>query len=188
GNKKSLDAYNGYLTLRISAEPQYISAESLSAPTFADMAMFGADKTAETQLNGSFDVNVTAPADKSFKASAQRGNNTYTSVATVIGGAAALKVNTGSNVKFNQSYNFGEIKNAESIAVLIGDGDKTYFNEDLVFTYSGSADNPDTEKGFAAYAFDNNKWRSIMEKKELRQPSVVEKEKESGKLFFRVLH
>lgn len=188
GNKKSLNAYNGYLTLRISAEPKYITAESLSAPTFADTARFGADKTAETQLNGSFDVNVTAPTDKSFKASAQRGNNTYTSIATVIGGAAVLRVNTGSNVKFNPSYNFGEIKNAESIAVLIGDGDKTYFNEEVLFTYSGKADNPSTETDFAAYAFDNDKWRSIMEKKESRQPSVIEKEKESGKLFFRVLH
>ena len=37
-------------------------------------------------------------------------------------------------------------------------------------------------------AFDNNDWRKVFENSTARIPETVEKEKNNGKLFFRVLH
>ena len=106
---------------------------------------------------------------------------------TLVSDGAKVKISTSDNRRYNASYNFAGNKNAETVDVIISDGEKIYYDETVYVTYNRGQvidnDEPPTKQ-----AFDNNDWRKVFENSTARIPETVEKEKNNGKLFFRVLH
>ena len=190
GNAKSLNSYGGYITLKISAEPVYITAGSLSdlsGVEFRESELFNSDKSVETKINDTFYLNISAPTDSRLSFSADCGENTVFDESTLVSDGAKVKISTSDNRRYNASYNFAGTKNAETVDVIISDGEKIYYDETVYVTYSRGQvidnDEPPTKQ-----AFDNNDWRKVFENSTARIPETVEKEKNNGKLFFRVLH
>lgn len=190
-NPKNIDAYNGCLTFNISESPIYIVAENLSALTdviLNDDPLFLSDSSAETSINGDFILSAKTPLSD-FTVSIEKSVNTYADPVQAVNGIATIKVTVGDNQSSNDKYNFADLKDTERIALLIGNGTKTYFNEDVYITY---AENEGTDivvkKELFDYTLSNTEWHRIMQSGTKYEPFNIEKEKDNGKLYFKVLY
>ena len=98
--------------------------------------MFNSDKSVETKIKDSFYLNIFAPIDSRLSFSADCGENTVFDESTLVSDGAKVKISTSDNRRYNASYNFAGNKNAETVDVIISDGEKIYYDETVYVTYN----------------------------------------------------
>lgn len=162
GNKKTVNAVDGYITLKFGSMPIFVVANELSEPELRETPLFTYDNKVTTMLNNSGEIKLSNATDKDLTVETDASVNisateeSCTSIGAGLSDTIVFK--TGYDREKTPEYEFDEeIPSYDGMRIVIKDGNKVVFDENVKVVYEDSL-----ETKLSIVPYKNGIWQALL--------------------------
>lgn len=162
GNKKTVNAVDGYITLQIGTMPIFVVANELSEPELRETPLITYDNKVTTMLNNGGEIKLSNATGKDLTVETDTSVNitaTDESCTSIGAGASdTIVFKTGYDREKTPEYEFDEeIPNYDGMHIVIKDGNKVVFDEKVKVVYEDSL-----ETKLSIVPYKNGIWQAFL--------------------------
>lgn len=170
GNKSTISALDGYITLKVTTAPQYVVAADLADDVkVRETPIFDMTKEVATSVDDAFAFEVTKNTEKEITIELMGSANMEMPLNPRFSrNIAALEIETANDTREISNYAFYGKENAEQVEVTLSSGGMIYYKAPLLVKYKTPLE---TDLWIMPYR--NGRWQAILEVKNNKRTSPL---------------
>lgn len=169
GNERELYAADGYITMKVSEEPMYITADSLTEPKFRAESLIDMDYSADTMVDSNFSIGYTNHLGGDIGKEITLSDNMTVTNSEKSRDAEMINVKTG-NARGNfENYAFRNDSAPEQFGLKLTKGGRVIFDENADVFYDDCAD-----VNLEVVPYKSGRWQAVCSIRNNNQTSDID--------------